>query len=814
MIVRILVLAISILGLSSTVEAQTVFVVNSTAHPGDGLCDDGECTLLEAMEASNTAVGVDTILFALEGEGPHTIQPDPWLPILVDPVVIDGYSQQGSAQAGPGSPAVLQIQIDGSNAAADVHGLEFETDGSWVRGLVVNRFARGGVFLLGDNNVVEGCFIGTSFNGTNELGNGFASDDGFTYDGVWIAGGSGNRIGGPDPAQSNLLSGNANAGVYVGSSGNLIEGNLIGTNVTGDSPLGNDGAGITLFGANETTIRGNTISGNDWFGIDVFDNDGFEGPTDNVIAANRIGTDVSGMSRVGNVSGGILINGSRNTIGGADGGNVVSGNLGSGIVIYDPEGSVTSTGNLVVGNLVGLNSAGSDTLGNLGTGVRVVGSGNLVGGEFTMARNVISGNLFAGVSIRGDETVDSVASNVVEGNWIGTDVTGKKALGNIEDGVAIIESEGNEVTSNLLVANYGGVFIREATSIANTVEGNLIGTDEDGTTGLGNFDYGVDILEGEGNVVSDNLIAFNGSGGVNITLDRPSGKRGRSYGSTLVRVSDGRGGHRVAPMPNPDRDTGPHPRKTSATAAAGEGNLVSGNRMFSNGAIGIDLGQDGRTLNDAGDGDEGANRLQNTPSLVSASLEGTGLTLEFRVATDTANAAYPLTVQVYQADELGQGALFVGEAAYTAEQADMLVTAVLTVDGSVSDGAPLVATASDADGNTSEFSDPVTVGGPPVAIEDDASSISDFSLDQNYPNPFGQNGQATTISYTLPEAAEVAVRVYDPLGRVVLRPIAGSYQPAGRHTIMLDPGQLPSGVYTYVLRVADKTFTRQMTILR
>src|SRR3712207_1774109 len=96
---------------TATSAAPTVFAVNSTADPGDGVCNSTECTLREAITAANAGAGLDTISFNIPGSGVQTIAPATALPIITDPVVIDGYTQPGAQEntLQQGSNAVLLI---------------------------------------------------------------------------------------------------------------------------------------------------------------------------------------------------------------------------------------------------------------------------------------------------------------------------------------------------------------------------------------------------------------------------------------------------------------------------------------------------------------------------------------------------------------------------------------------------------------------------------------------------------------------------------------------------------------------------------
>ncbi|MDQ4126355.1 MAG: CSLREA domain-containing protein, partial [Actinomycetota bacterium] len=136
------------------------FVVNSTADPGDGVCDENECTLRDAIRAANRNPLKSTIEFDIPGSGVHTIAPTSVLQINRQ-VVIDGYTQPGASpntQAG-GSNAVLKIELSGENLGPGSAGLYLNHPNSVVRGLVIIRFSNAGLYIDGDVKV-EGNFIG------------------------------------------------------------------------------------------------------------------------------------------------------------------------------------------------------------------------------------------------------------------------------------------------------------------------------------------------------------------------------------------------------------------------------------------------------------------------------------------------------------------------------------------------------------------------------------------------------------------------------------------------------------------------------
>jgi len=147
----------------------------------------------------------------------------------------------------------------------------------------------------------------------------------------------------------------------------------------------------------------------------------------------------------------------------------------------------------------------------------------MVGSAEAGMRNVISGNAMAGVFIKNPGT----AGNQVLGNYIGTDVTGSRAVPNAMDGVAIcFAASGNIVggeapgEGNLISGNSRtGVWMQNSGTTRNRVVGNIIGADASGTGHLGNLEGGVEFALGsQGNVLGpNNSIVFNGLAGVIIS---------------------------------------------------------------------------------------------------------------------------------------------------------------------------------------------------------------------------------------------------------------------------------------------------------
>ena len=304
--------------------------------------------------------------------------------------------------------------------------------------------------------------------------------------------------------------------------GNIIQGNFLGTDPTGTVALGNGEGGVMVYGSPGNLIGGtnaaqrNVISGGNQNGIYLF----LAGSAGNVVSGNYIGTSVTGLAALGNVDSGIEVaTASSNLIGGAaaGAGNVLSGNGQSGLYILSP----TATGNVVQGNYIGVDASGTAALKNGQDGVTLNGvSGNTIGGATAAARNILSGNLESGVFLFG-----AASGNVVEGNYIGTDVTGKVAVANGTNGVTLDGAVGNTVGGtkagalNVISGNQqDGVLIYGAGASNNLVLGNYIGPDATGTNALPNSYGGVTIEGVPGNIIGAangrNVISGNAGNGV------------------------------------------------------------------------------------------------------------------------------------------------------------------------------------------------------------------------------------------------------------------------------------------------------------
>ena len=492
----------------------------------------------------------------------------------------------------------------------------------------------------------------------------------------------------------------------------------------------------------------------------------------NIIEGNFIGTDVTGTKALGNGIGvsqnsvGLNMRGANILGGSAPGaGNLISGNLAQAVMITSGEGSI------IQGNFIGTDVTGTKKINNQGQGIVVNDNdfqptaGVTIGGTQPGAGNLISGNM-AGIVVIG-------SLNVIQGNKIGTDITGKLKLGNLNWGITV-EGDTNTVggpatgAGNLISGNgtFGILFIPFNTATSGTViQGNLIGTQADGISPLGNGSDGIA-------VAASFSVSPGGTGPFNDLIG------GTDPGDANIIAFNGHDGINVA---------------------AGLEIGILSNSIYSNASFGIDLGANGHTANDTNDTDTGANNLQNYPVLTTIVTDGTHTSV-----TGTLNST-PGTVFMLQffasptADPsgFGQGQTLLGTRQVITDGSG---NAAFTVSFStaVPVGQFISATATDLLNNTSEFSATIQITGgtvtpnqPPAAgvggpytineggfLSLDASRSSDpdgdlltYSWDINGDGVFGDaTGVKPTLSWAQlnalgivngPSSFTVSVRVDD-----------------------------------------------------
>jgi parallel beta-helix repeat protein len=529
--------------------APAAFLVTNTNDSGAGSLRQA---ILNANGNGNPGT-VDVINFNIGGFAPYSIHLLTALPSLSEAVNANGASEPDY----DGRPVIV---LDGSQTVG-VKGLFITGSNVTVRALTINGFDQAGIEINGAGNTVQGCFIGTDETGTVAVPNG---GDGIKINSV------NNIIGGDTPGERNVIAGNFLAGIRItgsSASGNIVQGNYIGTNLLGSLQIPNSqGVSITTGGNNtiggSNPGEGNVISGNTAGDIVISTS------SNNVIAGNIVGLDATAKLNLRSGSNGISILGlsDHNTIGGPLPGarNIISGHdetSGEGVFIGG------GTGNIVQGNIIGTNASNDIKLGNVfginvtsttntliannvisnnqGSGVFAINAvglqvvnnkiGTTVNGQQDFGNGTygikldgcqqpsIMGNTASGNGADGIQIYNS-SNGVIQGNFLGTSASGVGVVGNGLAGVALINcggflvggagaGQGNVISGN----SDNGVYIYSSVAgLITTVQGNRIGTDITGEVAVPNAGNGIWINLGNGNVIGGdqpgqgNLISGNG----------------------------------------------------------------------------------------------------------------------------------------------------------------------------------------------------------------------------------------------------------------------------------------------------------------
>lgn len=735
---------------------MTIFTVSNTDDAGAG-------SLRNAILGANQSSGLDNIVFDIPGTESHSIQLASALPDITDEVIIDGTTQSEFG-------VMPSIELNGANAGTDVNGLTItrRARGSTIQGLAINSFSGSGIVLDGsDDNKIVGNYIGTDITGTVDLGNqgnGISLENGASDN--LIGGGLKDTVTSTNLANvkslgvnGNLILGNDGDGIALtgnGTKNNQIEGNYIGSDVTGKVALGNEN-GISLSdGAERNNIADNLISGNKEYGVEMSG----KATRRNSLKDNYIGTDATGTVALGNGNEGVKIKEGayKNLIGTGDFSdrNIISGNIDDGIAI----GGEATRHNRIEGNYIGTDVTGTKALGN-NDGVHIKDGSykNIIAG------NVISGNSDDGVPIADPRSVD----NVVINNYIGTDISGTIALGNGDDGLAIDDGAGrNFVISNVISGNVSDAIEIQGTGARKIlVAGNYLGTDATGTKALGNGTDGVDIDAGASkNIVTRNVISNNGETGIemndegttkNIVTSNfigtdATGTMDMGNAEDGIIIFDGASGNIVGdtksatsiPSKFKNNDTLSQSQKylmrntpslLNNDSLIGKGNLInhnggagvliadtissgntiSRNSIYDNAGLGIDLSndstRDGLTPNDNGDIDTGANNLQNYPVIgsISSTNNGTELTGKLNSLPKTSYKIEFFSSPNTKGSGADEGMNFLGSTnVRTDRNGD--VNFEFTTDDAISNTEVVTATATNLKtGDTSEFSSAISI---------------------------------------------------------------------------------------------------------
>ncbi len=451
----------------------TTMSLRQAIEVSDGTLSVSSLSAQEQAQVSGAVGATNTINFNIPTTDPGydattkvwTIAVKSALPaISTNAAIIDGYTQLGASPntLGQGDNAVLKIALSGAGQGT-IDGLTIAQEGSHVSGLDIENFGRAGssenpfddgygiVVTAAGNVQVAGCFIGSDPTGTIAAPN---------ANGVEIETSS-NLIGGPNVSDRNIISGNSE-----------------------------DGLDVLEQVANPLNIE----------------------PTGNRIENNYIGIDAAGTKALGNTDG-VGDGGSGDTYGGtaAGLGNVISGNQDIGLYAG---GSVT-----IEGNYVGTNPTGNVALGN-GDGISATqAAGGPSPVSVIITNNVASGNGADGIYVS-QLSQASPATYTIADNLVGTNAAGTAAMGNGADGIFLQYVTGSSILDNVSSANETGL---NAFNCASDVfQGNRIGTDETGQVALGNRFGGIELTESTGNTFGGtgpgqgNVIADNGTVGISV----------------------------------------------------------------------------------------------------------------------------------------------------------------------------------------------------------------------------------------------------------------------------------------------------------
>jgi CSLREA domain-containing protein len=649
------------LALAEVARASEITVTTAADQNGGNAA---ECSLREAIQAAilnaivdgcpagQAAPTVDVIKFAIPGGGAKTITIDSsQLDELLEPVVIDGWSQGGNGYTGP-----PLIELRRGTAPYGTYALRVRGNGggSTIRGLAISNWSQRtaaaenpgrGIQVDGANNVtIQGNYFGLRPDGSEGGGN--ATD-------LTIINGSQNtQVGGSTAGARNVFSGfsafvNPDSISISGATtaGTRIQGNYFGLSVDGTSAI--QGASITFSSAGQVTIGGSNPGERNYINVSLVEF-GSSGAAHQIIG-NYFGVNANGAD---------LPSAPGLTIGG--GGTVVRNN-----VLHSA--TVGGAATVIQGNLIGLAPDGTTILGGA-TGLSVSSDGSLVGGTTAPERNVIAGSSGFGLTLTGN-------NQTVYGNFIGTDVTGQSARPNANgaslSGTGLVFGGPSAGQRNVVSGNTGnGIRI---TGNGHTIAGNLVGVAADGTSALGNGSNGIIFNSNDSNPVmiggtttgAGNTIANNAAAGI------------RNDFSSRVRVT------------------------------------MLGNSISSNGTLGIQLGfSSSPRANDANDGDTGPNNGQNYPVLASA-VVGSGTTIAGTLNSTPGTNGY--RIELFSSPTCdgtgnGEGRTFLGSTTVSTDGAGNGAFS-LTVPAALTVGSQVTATATDPLGSTSEFSQCLAVAG-------------------------------------------------------------------------------------------------------
>lgn len=478
----------------------------------------------------------------------------------------------------------------------------------------------------------------------------------------------------------------------ITANGTIMDGTTQTTNQGNTNTLGPEieidgsGAGVVHgldMSASNSTIKGLIING---FNVDPKAGVNIWG-SNNTVSGNYIGTNYKGTTTPAvtpNKRGvQIATAGQNNVIGGttASDRNIISGNSSFGVVLQN----VNTKFNVIKGNYIGVAPDGVTAVSNTWGGILLEQSAaqNTIGGTTANDRNIISGSASGyGIAISGEDC----DGNIIKGNYIGTDYTGTVDVGNATYGIFVEMADSTVIggtTSNernIISGNNSYGVLLYANSNNNTVYGNYIGTQADGISALGNGSVGIYIPGSASGTATGNIIG------------------GTAAGQGNVIAYNINAGIYVDEVTN-----------------SADNNKISGNSIFSNTGLGIDLGPLGIGATN------GANNNKARPTITAITPSGadftisatvtSGDTIEFFRVNNTASPAVSA-----DGSGSGEGYLYLGSCVDNGACSGPHISAVADANAAVgtvqatllssglSNGDYVTATATDGANGTSEFS--------------------------------------------------------------------------------------------------------------
>lgn len=492
----------------------SLFTVTNTRDSGDG-------SLRQAILDADASKLAATIQFQIPrtdgqftGTGPLIYISSNLPPLSNAKMLIDGHSEDtflGSDPNATGGPPIdirFGILNDGPTNGITVTGSSCR-----ISGLAVDGFPQSGILVSGATGTsIQGCNVGVAADGVTAM-------IPFDFMGTPEVEPLGNGIDGIEVTGSSksttirdsLISNNTRAGVEVhgNSTGTTIAGNLIGVTVTGRGKLGNKRDGVLIDGgASLTTVGGKATDRN----IIADNGGGVEildaATSQNTVVGNYIGLDSAGQPDGNTVLGVSIQDSPQNTIGGTGASDVNVISANGGTGVQ--VFGTTAVGNIIAGDYIGTTPDGTRAAGNL---IGVVAGAGLTDVGSTTVLTVISGNSGDGIEYSAVAGLGSIVNCRV-----GTNAAGTAAVPNGAAGIEIQGSGvgvGDTLHPNLVSGNATqGILLNGTKAATDTVDGNIVGLAADGTTPLGNGREGILLLNASRNTVQRNTVDANILAGV------------------------------------------------------------------------------------------------------------------------------------------------------------------------------------------------------------------------------------------------------------------------------------------------------------